>query len=153
MDSCLRIPKRPAKLPLCPVCDVLRVRALAEAIVDKEEPASPFRRDARLILTAAWLHLQADAAAPPTLPDLQERMARVAAGLAPAAFWASGQVQILRYAGVELAALDQEEFKHAIEACIGAPARRTSELDRLPAPRRISPRKAVRRSNKRTLVS
>jgi hypothetical protein len=157
VDSRLRISTHPAELPVCPVGDLLCVRAFAGALLDEQYPHSPFRRDARLILTAACRHLQADAAAAPILPDLLELLARVAAGPAPEPFWAPSRTQFLQYAGIELAALDPDEFKHAIEARIGASARRRSELDRLPAPSKGKPRrstrKAVRRSVKTTPIS
>lgn len=155
MGSHLRISTRPDALPIGPVGDPLCVRAFTEALPDPQDPHCPFGRHPRLILTAAWLHQRADAAAAPTLPDL---LARVAAGLTPEAFWASSRTQFLHYAGFELAPLDPDELERAIEECIGASARRISELGRLSAPSKGEPgrptrKKAVRRSVKTALVS
>ena len=71
LDLDLRQTQAGVALSECPVGDLLCVRAFAEALLDGQDCSGPFRRDARLILTAAGLHLQASVAAGPSLSGLR----------------------------------------------------------------------------------
>lgn len=93
------------------------------------DPHGPFRRDARLILTAACLHLQADVAVRPSLSGLLTLLRSFAAGQQSTVLWASSPMQFLQYAAAELAALDPYVFRAALETCIQSTVRRMSKYD------------------------
>lgn len=118
MDPVLR-PGRPRKgLSACPAGDVLCARAFADALLDSHAPLSPYRRDARLILTAAGLHLQADVRSAADLSAFIALLSRISAGLPHVAHWASSPMQFLQYAGAELPAMEPKAIQCALDVCV-----------------------------------
>ena len=107
-------------LSACAVGDVLCLRAFAEGLLGEQDPESPLRRDARLILIAACLHLQASVAVAPSLSGLAELLTNIVGGLAPPAAWGSSPVLFLQYAAAELAALAPDAVAGALAMSLRA---------------------------------
>lgn len=99
--------------------DVLAARAYAHALLSGPPAPPALIGQARLILTAACLHVQSRIGPDPTLRDLRELLLRLGAGRAAWAPLAASPIQFVQYAAAEFA----DASDGALTAAIGAAVR------------------------------
>jgi len=100
--------------------DVLAARGLAEKLLRKQRRSEAGHRDARLIMTAACLHLHSQAARTPTVTDLLALLLVFTSHTNAQTLLGSSPMQFLQFAGAEIDGLSAKSRKHALEICVRA---------------------------------
>jgi hypothetical protein len=113
-------------LALSPAGDVLAAHELATWLLGSFGAPAPAARDARLLLTASVLHLQARADRSPAARDLLELLVGFASGVCAAHVFAASPMQVLQFAGAEFAMLDPPDRLAALRLSLRAVGRAMS---------------------------
>jgi hypothetical protein len=89
-----------------PSDDVLAARTCALTLLAGSDAPAGLLADARLVLTAACLHVHARVGPDPTLGELRELLLNLQAGAAAWAALTASPIQFVRYVAAELAEAD-----------------------------------------------
>ena len=102
-----------------PTDDVLAARTCARTLLARSEAPPGLVAQARLILTAACLHIHAGIGPDPTLGELRDLLLNLQAGAAAWAALAASPIQFVRYTAAELAESDSG-LRSAIDLAVRA---------------------------------
>jgi hypothetical protein len=126
----LRLGPQPAlsEFDICAAAgDVVAARALADrALSDVATFAD--RRDARLLLTAACLHLDSQNGPDPTWADLQHLLVRALRAPDSLASFGASPMQFLRFTWAELSGLELGALNAVLDQCLHAVTLQTSKM-------------------------